>query len=134
MQKFKRRLIILLTLIALVILPVMPALAADNPVGDLLNSVNQLVGSTEISAQTQAGIVLNDGTTVKAQAGTNQNSSGLTGLVSSITGGSTAASASVTYKDYAASSSVNADWGLASTTRALGSLLAGLGGVLGGGE
>jgi len=131
-MKLKRRFLLLFTVALLVALPVMPAAAADNPLGDLLNSVNQLIGSTEISAQTQAGITLNDGTSVQAQAGTDQNSSGLTGLVSSITGGSTGANASVTYKDYAASSSVNADWGLASTTKALGGLLSGLGGLLGG--
>ncbi|HWQ70692.1 MAG TPA: hypothetical protein VN370_00050 [Desulfitobacteriaceae bacterium] len=132
MQKLKMRLVILSILVVLIMLPAMPVQAAENPIGDLLNSVNQLVGSTEVQAQTQAAIVLKDGTAVKAEAGTVQNSSGLTGLVSSITGGSTAANASVTYKNYAASSSVNADWGLASTTRAIGGLLSGLGGLLGG--
>ncbi|MEA4925597.1 MAG: hypothetical protein VB084_09825 [Syntrophomonadaceae bacterium] len=133
MRKFRRKVMLLFTLAILTILPVMPAAAAEgNPIGDLLSSVNQLVGSTEVSAECQAIIALNDGTSVKAQAGTNQKADGLTGLLSAVTGGSTAANTSVTYKDYAASSSVNADWGLASSTRAIGSLLASLGGALGG--
>ncbi|MGO0122735.1 hypothetical protein [Desulfothermobacter acidiphilus] len=132
MHRLGRKVVVLLCLSVLMLLPVVPAFAAENPLGDLLSSVNQLVGKTEVTADTMATIKLNDGTTVLAKATTKQNASGVTGLLSSVTGGSTAAGASVTYGDYAASASVNADFGLASSVRALGGLLASLGGALSG--
>ncbi|RDV83429.1 hypothetical protein [Ammonifex thiophilus] len=131
MRRLGRKAVCFFTLSLLMLLPVIPAFAAENPLGDLLSSINQLVGSTSVTADTMATIKLSNGTQVVAKAGTNQNASGVTGLLSSVTGGSMAAGASVTYGDYAASASVNADWGLASSVRALGGLLASLGGALG---
>ncbi|MBT9258279.1 MAG: hypothetical protein KM310_00780 [Clostridiales bacterium] len=113
------------------LLPAVPAFAQGNALGDLLTAVGQLVGSTEVNAQAKATIQTGD-VSVTAVAATKETAGGLTGVVTSLMGGSTQAGAYVMYDQYSAKSSVNADWGLASTTRALGSLLAGLGGALGG--
>lgn len=117
---------------ALIVVPVAPTFAQSNPVGDLLGSVGQLVGDTKIDAEAQAVIYVNngkngtDGTTVIAKGATNQTASGVSGLLSSVTGGSTAAGSYVSYGEYTALSEVNADWGLASSTRAIGGLLGSL--------
>lgn len=99
--------------------------------GDLLGAVNQLVGSTSTDAQAKAGIKTG-GVTVDAAAGTTVESSGLSGLLHSVLGGSTSAEAGVSYGEYQAGASVQADYGLASTVNAVGSLLQGLGKALGG--
>ncbi|RKQ85597.1 hypothetical protein [Brockia lithotrophica] len=131
-MRIVRRGVAAFALSASLLLPVIPAFAQGNALGDLLTAVGQLVGSTEINAQAKAGIQTSDGVRVTAVAATKETAGGLTGVVSSLLGGSTEAGACVTYGEYYASSRVKADNGLASTTRALGALLAGLGSSLSG--
>jgi len=130
-MRLSRKGLAALVLTVALLIPVIPAFAQGNALGDLLTAVGQLVGSTEINAQAKAAIQTAD-VSVTAVAATKETAGGLTGVVSSLTGGSTEAGACVTYGEYYASSRVKADHGLASTTRAVGALLAGLGGALSG--
>jgi len=129
--KVGRKSLVAAVLSVVLLLPVVPAFAQGNALGDLLTAVGQLVGSTEVNAQAKAAIQTGD-VNVTAVAASKETAGGLTGVVTSLTGGSTQAVAYATYDQYSAKSSVSADWGLASTTRALGALLAGLGGALSG--
>ncbi|MBT9258281.1 MAG: hypothetical protein KM310_00790 [Clostridiales bacterium] len=69
------------------LLPVIPAFAQGNALGDLLAVVDPLVESTEINAQAKAGIQTADGVRVTAVAATKETVGGLAGVMSSLLGG-----------------------------------------------
>lgn len=103
------------------------ALAADNPVGDLLNSVNELVGSQEISSGSAVTAKLPNGDQIGSSAIYENKQTGLNALLGGLLGGSYATSAELSGPDnLSAKASTNGDNGLASSVRALSAGLSGL--------
>jgi len=130
----KRFFIISLTLCFALLMNVGVVCAADNPIGDLLNSVNQLIGTQEISSGSAVMAKLPNGDQVGSSAVYESSQTGLNGLVGGLLGGSYATSAQLSGPDnLSAQASTNGDNGLASSVRSLGAGLSGLlGGLLGG--
>ncbi|AMA74153.1 MULTISPECIES: hypothetical protein [Aneurinibacillus] len=104
-----------------------PASAAG--LGDILGSVNSLVGSTNVSS---GSLVNASGPNFNIQAGSTYtvNQDGVTGLLGGVLGGTYNTSANLSGPNgLSASASTNGGYGLASSVQ---SLVNGLGGLLGG--
>ncbi|MEA4925598.1 MAG: hypothetical protein VB084_09830 [Syntrophomonadaceae bacterium] len=126
----RKSLIIVLMLSFMLLMNTGVVMAAENPIGDLLNSVNQLIGTQEISSGSAVTATLPNGDQIGASAVYNNKQTGLNGLVGGLLGGSYATAAELSGPDnLSASASTNGDYGLASSVRALS---AGLGGLLSG--
>ncbi|HWQ70691.1 MAG TPA: hypothetical protein VN370_00045 [Desulfitobacteriaceae bacterium] len=126
----RKYLIFLLALSLALLMNASVVLAADNPIGDLLNSVNELVGSQEISSGSAVTATLPNGDQLGASAIYNNKQTGLNALIGGLLGGSYSTSAELSGPDnLSAKASTNGDYGLASSVKGLG---AGLGGLLSG--
>ncbi|MGO0122734.1 hypothetical protein [Desulfothermobacter acidiphilus] len=109
------------------------ALAAQNPVGDLLNSVGQLVGDQTIESGSVVQAILPNGDQVAAYGTYKNQQTGLNGLVGGLLGGSYSTSAQLSGpNNLSAKAYTSGDYGLASSVRGLAAGLSGLlSGVLG---
>ncbi|WP_205664643.1 hypothetical protein [Ammonifex thiophilus] len=109
------------------------ALAAENPIGDLLNSVGQLVGEHSIVSGSGVYATLPNGDAVGATATYSNKQTGLNGLLGGLLGGSYATSAELKGpNNLSAYAYTSGDYGLASSVRGLAAGLSGLlSGVLG---
>ncbi len=109
------------------------AMAAENPLGDVLNAVSQLVGEQSLNSGSAVMAVLPNGDQVGATATYANNQTGLNGVVGSLLGGSYATSAELKGpNNLSAKAYTSGDYGLASSVRGLAAGLSGLlSGVLG---
>lgn len=130
-MKMKKSAVALILGVSMVAGGVAPAFAQTSALGSILGAIGSLVGSTTVSGKSAAQV--NVGGAVVTATGANSTiQGGLTGLLSGgVLGGTSGTSAAVSYDGYSASTSGSNSWGLASSVQSLGSLLAGLGQILG---